>query len=307
MCGTQAQEETLAALNWAIEQNPQDSRAIARRGEMCRLAGRYEEALADFSRAIALQPDYAWAIAHRGETYYLLKRYREALADFNRAVELNPTNAWTLAHRGASYDRMERYEEALADLNRAIELNPTYAWAFAYRCRAYEMMGRYEEALVNFDQAIALDQTIIKDWITERGLLLSFVGRYAEGMEYYERALREQPDNHLTLYCIAFTKTRWKGLAQTKPEIDKARAVLESQLNQPDVSAVLYELGGLAALEGQTDEALNYLQEAMSLDYMPKRRALHDLAWLDLYSDPRFLALVGESPPRKKNNMRGGK
>lgn len=289
-------QDTLAELNRTIEQNTEDTKAIAQRGETYRQMERFEDALADFSRSIELNPNYAWAIAHRGETYYLMKRYEEALDDFNRAIELNPDYIWAIAHRGVTYERIERFEEALTDLNHAIELNPTYAWAIAYRCRTYEMMRRYEEALVNFDQAIALDPTIMKESLTERGLMLSFLGRYAEAMEDYERALKETPNNHFTCYCIAFTKVRWKGLEETQLDIDKTRALLQSPDNQSPRSAVLYELGGLAALEGKIDEALNYLQKSMSLDYMPRRRALHDLAWLDLYSNPRFQELIGEHP-----------
>lgn len=292
MCGTQAQEDTLAALNRAIEQNPQDSRAIARRGETCRLAGRYEEALADFNRAIALQPDYAWAIAHRGETYYLLKRYREALADFNRAVGLNLTNAWTLAHRGVTLEYMRRYEEALADLNRAIELLPDYAWALIHRARTYEQMKCYERGLEDFDRVMALDKSIIGDWQRERGLLFSFLRRYAEAIEYYEQALQENPQDYFALYGIVSVKTLWKGLAETQTEINEVRAVLLSLVNTEAGSDALYGLGGLAALEGNTDQALNYLQEAISLNDYRADTAYHDLVWLELRADPRFQAFI---------------
>src|SRR5919202_2429591 len=293
-------QETLTELNQVIEQSPDDAKEIVHQGESYRLTGHFEAALADFDRAIELNPTYAWAIGHRGETYYLIKRYEEALADFNRAVTLKPDYSWAIAHRGVSYERIERYEEALADLNEAIQLNPKYAWAYAYRCRAYDMLRRYEEALIDFDGAIALDETIIKDWLTERGLLLSLLGRYSEAMAYYGRALQEKPDNHFTLYCIAFTKTRWQGRGQTQTEIDKARSVLHSYLkieaneNVEVRSAILYELAGLDALEGKIDQAIESLQEAISLHYLPQRRARHDLAWLDLYQNPRFQSFIAE-------------
>ncbi|MBO0347958.1 tetratricopeptide repeat protein [Phormidium pseudopriestleyi FRX01] len=267
-------------------------RLLAQQGETARQQGQYDEAIAHFTEAIALNFEYAWAIAHRGETYYQMGQYHKALVDFNRAVELNPNHVWAIAHRGVTYERLERYPETLADLNRVLELKPDYPWAIAYRCRAYEMMGRYEEALQEFDQAIALDETIIKDWVTERGLILSFMGCYSEAMVYYQQALQETPDNHLTLYCIAFTKTRWQGLAAAQVDINKAKAILHRMEKTHDSSAVIYELGGLAALEGQTEMALDYLEKAIFLDYLPRRRALHDLAWLDLHGDPRFQALI---------------
>lgn len=290
----------LADLTKAIERNPSSAKAFAQRGEAYRLMNCYREALLDFNQAIGLKPDYAWAFAHRGEAHHLSDNHEDALADFSQAIALKPDYVWAIAHRGATYERVERYEEALADLNQAIQLNSTYAWAFAYRFRTYEMLREYEQALINFDKAIALDETIIKDWITERGLLLSFLQRYTEAMEYYKQALEHEPNYHLTLYCIAFTKMRWKGLAEAQTDIDQARSVLQAQLNVEDDSDVLYELGGLAALEGKNNEALDYLEKAIALDYIPRRRALHDLAWLDLHSNFCFQRLVDEDSLKRK-------
>lgn len=300
MAMIESYSQELAQLEEVISRNPENARAIAARGETYRLMSRYQEALADFDSAIKLQPEYYWAIAHRAQVYYQREEYERALSDFNRALQLQPDYHWAIAHRGVTYERIDLYEEALKDFNRAIKLNPTYAWAIAYRGRTHEMKREYEKALMDFKLAISLNENIIEDGTTECGLLLSFLRRYPEAMAYYKKALEETPNNHLTLYCIAFTKTRWQSLADTQADIDKARSVLTENLktnangDAKKRSALLYELGGLAALEGQTEVALKYLQESMSLDYIPKRRALHDLAWLDLYSQPRFQDLIGE-------------
>jgi tetratricopeptide (TPR) repeat protein len=283
----------LSALDDILAQNFNDTKALAKRGEIYRLMGRYQEALADFTQIIKLKDNYAWAFAHRGETYYLMGAYEEALGDLTQAIELKPDYIWALAHRGVIYERLERYEETIIDLNKAIDLEPKYAWAFAYRCRAYEMMRDYEKAIIDFDRAIALDETIIKDWITERGLLLSFLRKYEPAMQYYERALLEEPNNHFTLYCIAVTKTRWKGITEAKKEIKQARIILDSsKTDNPEArGAILYESGGLAALENDFDKAWAFLEQAISLDYLPRRRALHDLAWLEFYNTSQFKSL----------------
>ena len=84
----QRPDDALAQRNRAIELNPGDARAIARRGSTFVSLQRYEEALADFNRAIELDPDYAWAIARRGRTQWQMKRYGETLADLKRLRKL---------------------------------------------------------------------------------------------------------------------------------------------------------------------------------------------------------------------------
>ncbi|MEG4572246.1 tetratricopeptide repeat protein [Microcoleus sp. N3A4] len=290
--GTLRDRETLTDINRSLEQNPDNAKALAHRGENHRLTGNFEAALDDFNRSIELEPDYAWAIAHRGETYYLLKRYEEALADFNRAIELNPDYNWAIAHRGVTYEYMRYCEEALSDLNRAVEQKPCYAWAIAHRGRTYEMMRFYKEGLEDFDRAIALDETIIPHWRSERGLLLSFLERYAEAIEYYEQGLKENPDDYFALYGLVSAKTCWKGIAETQPQIEEACVTLLSAANTEARSVVLYGLGGFAALKGEVDRALSYLQEAISLDNYRADTANHDRVWLDIYPDPRFQSLV---------------
>lgn len=295
----QSYEETLAILNQAIAQNPINTKALAQRGETYRLMGRYDEALTDFNQAIDHQPDYAWAIAHRGDTYRLLKDYSSALTDFNRAIQITPTYVWAIAHRAGIYHKLERFSEALLDLERAVELKPNYAWARAYRAGFYALMRRYEEALIDYDKAIALNETIIAHWFGERGLILGCLGRYAEAIECCQQGLKKNPDDYTALYTQAVVKARWKGLSEAKVEIDKARAALEAVANSESRAGVLYRVGGLDALEGQSDRALNYLAEAILLDNEPLELARHDLAWNELRDDPRFQSLTAE-PQRFK-------
>ncbi len=290
-------QQKLAELEQKIDKNPEDARAIAHRGETYRLMAKYEEALADFDRAIELKPEYYWAIAHRGEVYYQTKQYEKALAEFNRALELQPDYLWALAHRAVTYEFMKRYEEALIDLNRVIELKPDYVWAYAHRARTYQDMKRYEESLKDFDKAFELDETktIIKDWQMERGLMFTFMERYAEAIPHYEKAVTQNPEDYLAWYGIVCAKTRLNGLAKTQAEIDKLRNMLLSVVTKSANSVAFYGLSGLAAIENKTDEAIEYLQKAISIDNCRADTARHDPVWLNLASDRRFQALTADN------------
>ncbi|MEH1814232.1 MAG: tetratricopeptide repeat protein [Nostoc sp.] len=290
-------QQTLTDLNSAIAQNTDNAKALAQQGESYRLMGDFEAALAYFNRAVELNFNYAWAIAHRGEIYHQMKRYEEARTDFSRAIDLNPNYTWAIAHRGVTYRFRGKpyYDKALADLTRAIELNPDYAWAIAYRCQIYGLMNSYENALVDFDQAIALDKTIIPNWPGERGLLLSYLGRYAEVIECCKQGLQDNPDDYITLYTLAVIETRRKGLAEAKTTIDKTRAALQATIKTKACAGILYRLGGLAALEGNFEQALSFLQEAILLDNEPLELARRDLAWLDLCDHSDFQVLINST------------
>jgi tetratricopeptide (TPR) repeat protein len=288
-------QKTLTDLNEKIEQNPTDAWAIAHRGETYKLMQCYPEALTNFNQAIEMKPNYSWAIAHRGETYYLLKEYWRAIEDFTQAIELDPKYSRAIAYRGVSYFRLgqEYYPQAIADLNIAIELKPDYAWALAYRCFIYELMGRYAQGLVDFDRTVALDPTIFNPWRSKRGMILTYLRDYTQAIEWGNKALQANPDDYLAYYCIAVAKTRSQGLIESQPDIDRARqAVLTALENRLLHNDALYRLAGLAALEGNTEEALKHLQAAIPLEGEALDLARHDTAWQNLRTDGRFQDLI---------------
>lgn len=292
----EAYQDKLAELNRILEPNSQDTWAYAKRGVIYHQLEQYDNALADFSRAIQLSPTYAWAYAQRGETHYLLNCYEEALADFNQAIALKPNSARVLAHRAVVHYRRRDgqldYDQALADLTQAIKLKPDYAWALMQRANLYIIMSRYKKALADADQAHALNEKIIPYWIGERGLLLNYLERYAETISSCQQAVQEDPSDYFALYSLAVARALSEGVAQAQPDILRARVVLNGVMKEKECGLVIYRLAGLAALEGQTSQALDYLEEAIPLHAEPITLARHDPVWLNLYSNWRFNALT---------------
>jgi tetratricopeptide (TPR) repeat protein len=271
-----------------------DYQTLARQGETYRLEKNYPEALVNLNLALELQPNYSWALAHRGETYYQIQQYSQAIADFNQAIQLNPSYVWAIAHRGLTYRMMGEsyYAKALADFSQAIDLKPDYAWAIAQRCFLYELMGCYEKGLWDFDRAVAIDPTLSARWRGKRGIILSYCGRYAEAIESSEQVLQEYPNHHIALYCIAVAKTCWKGLLAAQADINAARTALQIVADDSGADDALCRLGGLAALEGKTKEALTLLQKSILLEGEALDLARHDRAWTNLRSNSDFQALI---------------
>jgi tetratricopeptide (TPR) repeat protein len=192
--------DELADLNRAIELNPGDTFALARRGAAYKAMGRNGDALADFNRAIELDSDYAQVIAFRGDIYREMERYGEALADFNRAIELDPGDAWAIASRGDTYRRKRRARKALADFNRAIELDPGNAHVIARRGETYRMMERLDAALTDLNRAIELN--VGDAWvIASRGDTYRMMGWYGEALADFNRAIELDPGNAFAITC----------------------------------------------------------------------------------------------------------
>ncbi len=253
--------------------------------------GQFPDILENFVKLMALnETKNFWVVASRGFIYMLMKRYEEAIADFSQAIILDEKNAWFIATRGDIYRRMGHYKEALADFGRAIALDDGVAWVFDHRGEVYRVMGRYEAALSDIDHAIVLGY----DSYNSRGLVLSYLERYEEAIDSYEQELKKNPNDYQLLYNIAISMVRWKGLSYAQKYMDVARTALQSEVIAGVRGAGLYGLGGLEAVIGNFDTALDYLEQAIADREEAIDWARQDMAWEDLRirNDPRFRSLV---------------
>ena len=257
----------------------------------------YEVTLAKLNQMIDLNPADAWALAHRGELFRLTGCYTQALTDLNQAIAQKNDYAWALAHRGVLYRWLQAYEKALADLTCAIDLKPDYAWALAHRGSIFTILRRYADALCELDRIIAVAPALIPSGPGERGMLLNYLGRYAETMICCRQGLALCPTDYAARYSLTVALTQANGLNVAQSEIALTRAYLEAilqreLLDSATQAAVLYRLGGLAALQGWSEQAVHYLKEAVAVDDEPGEMARHDPAWLPLREHNAFQAIL---------------
>jgi tetratricopeptide (TPR) repeat protein len=266
-------------------------------------AGRFGAALEALEEALREEPASAWGWAHHGDLLYQhVGRYAEALASFDRAVALRPGYAWALAHRGATYERLNRFPEAKADLDQALAVQPKYMWAVAMLARVFQMTGQFERAFECVEAVSMEAPQLLPHWREERAMMRMLLRRHADAQAHFEAALQADPDDRFAHYNGAVNLVCWRGVEAARPALQQLRARLEQQIssspNSRDVDRSIYELGGLAALEGNEPIAIERLEEArrrelgLVLLSPAVKRARVDMAWDGLRDGARFRALV---------------
>ncbi len=151
-------------------------------------------------------------------------------------------------------------------------------------------IGQYSLALEDFDRACKIEKSLTDGLYTQHGLVLSYLERYPEAIEVYKRDLKA--NKFVALYNIAIAMVRWKGIVTSQEHINAARVELLNIINSDNNESALYGLGGLEAIEGKTEQALAYLQQAVLNGNHALNWARHDMAWLDLRTNPQFQLLV---------------
>ena len=109
--------------------------------------GHIEQAFQAFSSAIEDDPMNAEAYARRAFVYIVLDDFTSAAADLRIADKLEPDLPITSLHRGMIYDELDNHDEAILEYTRAIDLDPSMADAHIRRAGVFLEIGDAESAL----------------------------------------------------------------------------------------------------------------------------------------------------------------
>jgi len=119
-------DAALKSYDNVLKIDPDHAGAVAARGELQRVAGKYDQAVADFGRAITLAPDDVRHYLSRGHVYFLLGRYDDALADFEEAEGVDPDVNLALAGQAVVYSALGEDDAASSTWEILLATDPLY-------------------------------------------------------------------------------------------------------------------------------------------------------------------------------------
>jgi len=259
-----------------------------------------EFALEMFERAIEIDSGYARAYAGVADCAAFLFLYVErsernrarAESASRRALDLDPDLAEAHASRGVALSAAGRAAEAQAAFEAALRLDPDLFEAHYFYARHSFAQGEAEKAIRLYEQAM---QVRPEDY--QAPLLVaqiySDLGRPAEaeaiqrrGLRLAEEYLRFNPDDVRARYLAANALV---VLGERERGLEWARTALALD---PDEAMLLYNVGCIFSLAGETDEAIALLERAVDAGLTEKGWFEHDSNLDALRERPRFRALM---------------
>jgi eukaryotic-like serine/threonine-protein kinase len=251
-----------------------------------------------FDKGLAIDPHIAearvymvYVFAFQGEK----QKARDAIAKLRLEMPNDARVQWVSA---VMYRLAGEYDKALKSYDRASELNPAEQVVTSWgRARVLMYQGRYDEALLELDQARAAepDHPLVNA-IRAQVLLVS--GKPEMACEVMQEVLRQNPQidglRPLLAQCLSAVGKHEEARAQLTERV-KEVACMDHDIPYWVATAYL--------MEGETDEALAWLEKAISLgnENLPWFR--NNPAWEELHDDARFRELMqGIEVGRAKGN-----
>ncbi len=253
-----------------------------------------------FGKAIEIDPDFAPAYAAiafcRYYQYQWFGReeshHREADEASERAVKLAPDLGEALVARGLVMAAAERFAAAERAMEKALRLHPDSYDANYFYGRICFMQGKFERAAELFERASELDPLEYQS-----SSLLSCVyealGREQEAKTQWRNGLR-RAEHHLELNpddvrAVNLGAIALVQMGDTKEGLAWQHRALSMA---PDDPVVVWNAACAHSLAGLHEEAMDYLEEAISLGISNRRWVENDPDMQPLRDKPRFQSLL---------------
>lgn len=183
--------------------------------EMFRNMGNYDGAKKEFEKVLTENPDNSFALGRLGDIELNHGDKTLALEYFNRAIAADANNAFALGSRGEYYRGVEDYKRAIDDSKRALEISPNEPYMLRTLGLSYFSLGQYQESVVELEKSFRIDPNHLMA-IQAVGDALERLGRYDEALEYLNKAYQRDPSHVTTLssrgYCFYNTNQPEKAL-----------------------------------------------------------------------------------------------
>lgn len=212
------------------------------------------------------------------EFWQQVREYESALAAYNESINILPEYPEAWYWRGNALGTLELHPEALASFEQAVRIQPNYYQAWYNRSIALYKLERYTEAIASFEQAIKIQPDYAQAWF-KRGVTLNDLQRYSEAMASFNQALQLQP----------YPPSRGIIIGDLSPNSVK------KPVTKPDFDIILYSKACCYAQQGDTDQALANLRQAIAQQPEKYREMSKIDPYFDsLREDVYFQSLVRE-------------
>ena len=219
-----------------------------------------------------------------------LGRYKDAENLLRRALDLSPSFTAARANLALVLYRQNRPEEAIAELNRVAGEEPDNQGRANLQAAALGRIGEFGEALELYEQVLAKAPRQPRIWMSY-GHMLKTVGRSADGIAAYRKAIELMPELGEAWWSLANLKT----VKFSDADIAAMEAALaRSDIVREDRFHLDFALGKALEDRGRADAAFAHYADGnalrrQSLDYSASDTSRYVDKLIEVAS-PEFMA-----------------
>lgn len=248
-----------AALEKAVELDPELVEAHFALGKLLAAAGNPQSAVAQLEKAAQLRPDSAELWLTLGITYGLTKRADKAEECCRRSLELQPDSIQARFNLANALQARGKLDEAEAEYEAVLQIEPGLAAGWSMLAQARVGLRKYDEAEVAANRALTLEPGMGEAHFT-LGNILYILDDKEKARDHFRRAaelLPRLPDAHMRLGHVLYDLGDYAAAAES------LQKVLNFNPRLPDVHHLMGECFRRRKMSGRAE---NCYRKALALN-----------------------------------------
>lgn len=254
--------EAEARFTEILEKDPDNNYALVGLGDAARKRRQFEKAIDYYERCLEIHPDNNYALFGLADCYRSLKHFNKALRIWERYLQHDDENVTVLTRVADAHRKVRNFDRSKELYERVLEKEPDNAYALIglghlhYDFRDFEGALHYWERMYEISGA-KVDIRVL----TSLGNCHRKQKTFAEGMRYFEEALKKEPNNFYALFGMADC---CRGLGKPEESLAYWNRILDSD---PDNKVILTRAGDAYRSLGETETARSYYERALDIEF----------------------------------------
>ena len=254
--------EAEARFSEILEMDPENNYALVGLGDSARKRRHYEKAIGFYERCLEIHPDNNYALFGLADCYRSLKHFNKALRVWERYLQHDDENVTVLTRVADAHRKVRNFDRSKELYDRVLEKEPDNAYALIGLGHLHYDFRDFEGALHYWERMYEISGPKVDIRVlTSLGNCHRKQKTFAEGVRYFEEALRKEPNNFYALFGMADC---CRGMGKAEESLAYWNRILE---RDPENKVILTRAGDAYQSLGDTAAARSYYERALDIEF----------------------------------------
>ena len=278
----------------AIDLDPQHAESYVALSIIYLMRGLLDTAEEMSNRSIVLADDDPWVLQARAR--FLMDRFGDfdtAEEIARRATEIDPQHFPAWFQLGWAQFELEQPDAAQASFRQAISLRPDFGAGYMGLGTVLLGGGQFDEARLSLQKALQIDPHAVMARFLQ-GLAYHYLDQPQAALDAFRSLVDNNPHHPLATQALLGQAVEYQALGDQAAQTETLMAAERGFKSIPGLWISMKGLAGVAAVRGESDQALDWLRQARLAGLHSVHQLLIEPALDSLKQDPQFLAIVDE-------------
>ncbi|MBP7095411.1 MAG: tetratricopeptide repeat protein [Spirochaetia bacterium] len=245
-----------------LETDPENNYALVGLGDAARKRGAHRDAIDYYKKCLVYHPGNNYALFGLADCFKALNQYQKAIEIWEQYLLHDNRNITVLTRVADAYRKVRDFRKSKAIYLRVLEMEESNPYALIGLGHLHYDFKEYREALGFWQRMVDMQgEGVDIRVLTSIGNCHRKLKQFEQGVEYFEKALKKEPDNFYALFGLADC---YRGIGQSGRSLDYWNGILAQD---PKNKVILTRAGDAYRAMNDYEMATDYYERALNIEF----------------------------------------